>query len=105
MFGRIRIPVKKRNALLVPEIAVGFSQAGAYVMVVNNDNVVEQRIVKTGQLDNVMWVIEDGIVRDDWVIVNGVQRARPGGKVTPQKISNQEKADPKSGSKNPIAPK
>jgi hypothetical protein len=52
-----------------------------------------------------MWVIEDGIVRDDWVIVNGVQRARPGGKVTPQKISNQEKADPKSGSKNPIAPK
>ncbi|MFH0960271.1 MAG: efflux RND transporter periplasmic adaptor subunit [Pseudomonadota bacterium] len=105
MFGRIRIAVKKRKALLVPEIAVGFSQAGSYVMVVNNDSVVEQRMIKTGQLDNAMWVIEHGIQRDDWVIVNGVQRARPGGKVTPQKISNQEKAEPNSGSKNPIAPK
>ncbi len=104
MFGRIRIPVKKRKALLVPEIAIGFSQAGSYVMVVNNDNVVEQRIVKTGQLDNAMWVIDEGLVRDDWVIVNGVQRARPGGRVIPQKISDQ-KAESKSGSKKPITPK
>ena len=51
-----------------------------------------------------MWVIDEGLVRDDWVIVNGVQRARPGGRVIPQKISDQN-AEPKSGSKKPITPK
>ena len=58
-----------------------------YLLVVNKDNVVEQRLVKTGQLDGALRVIEEGLKPDDWVIVNGIQRARPGGKVTPQKAA------------------
>jgi membrane fusion protein, multidrug efflux system len=89
LFVRVRVPIEKRKALLVPELAVGSAQAGMYVLVVNKDNVVEQRLVKTGQLDGALRVIEDGLKQDDWVIVNGIQRARPGGKVTPQKSSEQ----------------
>ena len=49
-FVRIRIPGKPRPALLVPDIAIGSDQAGRYVLVVNKDNVVEQRKVEPGQL-------------------------------------------------------
>lgn len=93
LFGRIRIPIQKRKALLVPEIAVGVSQAGMYVLTVNNDNIVEQRLVKTGQLDGVLRVIEEGIKEDDRVIINGIQRARPGAKVNPQKASDHQGPD------------
>jgi len=89
LFVRIRVPIEKREALLVPELAIGSAQAGMYLLVVNKDNVVEQRLVKTGQLDGALRVIEEGLKPDDWVIVNGIQRARPGGKVTPQKNSEQ----------------
>jgi multidrug efflux pump subunit AcrA (membrane-fusion protein) len=57
--------------------------------VVNKDNVVEQRLVKTGQLDGVLRIIGEGLKQDDWVIVNGIQRARPGAKVNPQKAPEE----------------
>ncbi|MCX5862145.1 MAG: efflux RND transporter periplasmic adaptor subunit [Deltaproteobacteria bacterium] len=89
LFARVRVPVQKENALLVPELAVGVAQAGMYVLVVNKDNVVEQRLVKTGQLDGVLRIIGEGLKQDDWVIVNGIQRARPGAKVNPQKAPEE----------------
>ena len=53
MFLRIRIPlaVQKANALLVPDEALGADQSGSYLLVVNKDNVVQQRTVQTGQLE------------------------------------------------------
>ena len=53
--------------------------------VVNKDNVVEQRTVTIGQLDNQMRVIESGLKAEDWVVTDGIQRAIPGGKVEPDK--------------------
>jgi multidrug efflux pump subunit AcrA (membrane-fusion protein) len=46
--------------------------------VVNDKEVVEQRPVKIGADVNGMRVIEDGLKADDRVVVNGIQRARPG---------------------------
>jgi hypothetical protein len=46
--------------------------------------VVEKRNVRLGQLVDGLRVIEDGLGRDQWVVVNGLQRARPGGKVDPE---------------------
>lgn len=88
LFARVRVPVQRKKALLVPELAVGVAQAGRYVLVVNKDNVVEQRLVKTGHLEESLRVIEEGLQEGDWVIVNGIQRARPGAKVTPQKSAD-----------------
>ncbi len=87
MFGRVRVPIDRKKAFLLPELAVGISQAGRYVLIVNKDHVVEQRLVKTGQLQGGLRVIEEGLSKDDWVVVNGIQRARPGIKVTPKESS------------------
>ena len=80
-FVRVRIPSKPAPALLVPDIAVGSDQAGRYVLVVNKDNVVEQRKVEPGQLVGEMRVIESGLTKDDRVVVGGIMRAIPGEKV------------------------
>jgi membrane fusion protein, multidrug efflux system len=84
MFVRVRVPIKVReNALLVSERALGVDQGGRYVLVVNDKEVVEQRPVKVGADVDGMRVIENGLKADDRVVVNGIQRARPGAKVTP----------------------
>ena len=87
LFGRIRMPVALRaDAPLVSERAIGADQSGRFVLVVNGDNVVEKRNIVQGQLDDGMRVIEDGVEPGEWVVVNGLQRARPGAKVEPQQI-------------------
>jgi RND family efflux transporter MFP subunit len=84
-FVRIRVPVDEdKNALLVPDTALGSDQSGRYLLVVNSDNVVEQRKVQTGALDAGLRVIENGLKAEDRVIVAGLLRAIPGQKVDPQ---------------------
>jgi multidrug efflux pump subunit AcrA (membrane-fusion protein) len=100
MFVRIRVPVDVRDrALLVSERALGADQAGRYLLVVNDQNVVEQRSVKVGALIEGMRVIEDGLKGDEWVVVDGLQRARPGAKITPvQQQAAASASVPPSGS-------
>jgi RND family efflux transporter MFP subunit len=84
-FVRVRVPYdEQKDALLVPDIALGSDQAGRYVLVVNGDNVVEQRKVQTGPLDGELRVIENGLKPDDRVVIAGLLRAIPGQKVDPQ---------------------
>ncbi|AUC99340.1 efflux transporter periplasmic adaptor subunit [Bradyrhizobium sp. SK17] len=84
-YVRVRVPFDKQdNALLVPDVAIGSDQAGRYVLVVNADNVVEQRKVTTGPLDDGLRVIESGLKVDDRVVTAGLLRAIPGQKVDPQ---------------------
>lgn len=84
VFARIRIPGKPSPALLVPNVALGSDQAGRYVLVVDKDNVVEQRKVEPGQLVGDLRVIETGLNKDDRVIVGGIMQAIPGQKVDAQ---------------------
>ncbi len=84
-FVRVRIPLTdETDALLVPDAALGSDQGGRYLLVVNKDNVVEHRNVKTGPLVDGLRVIDDGLKADDSVVVAGVLRAIPGQKVDPQ---------------------
>jgi RND family efflux transporter MFP subunit len=84
-FVRVRVPVEQeQNALLVPDVALGSDQAGRYVLVVNGENVVEQRKVQTGPLHGELRVIENGLKADDRVVTAGLLRAIPGQKVDPQ---------------------
>ncbi len=83
-FVRVRVPMQEVDALLVPSVALGADQAGRYVLVVNGENVVEQRKVEVGQTVGEMAVIESGLKPDDRVITAGVLRAIPGQKVDPQ---------------------
>ena len=84
-FVRVRVPFDEQaNALLVPDVALGSDQAGRYVLVVNAENVVEQRKVQTGPLEGELRVIESGLKIDDRVVIAGLLRAIPGQKVDPQ---------------------
>ena len=84
-FVRVRVPIgREDSALFVPDVALGSDQGGRYVLVVNADNVVEQRKVEIGPLIGDLRVIEKGIAKDDRVIVAGILRAIPGQKVDPQ---------------------
>jgi hypothetical protein len=85
LFVVIRIPIDvQENALLVPERALGADQAGRYLLVVNSKNEVERRDVTPGEKLGALIVIEEGLQADDWVIVDGVQRSRPGAEVDPE---------------------
>jgi RND family efflux transporter MFP subunit len=83
-FVRVRVPLESKEALLVPEVAIGSDQGGRYVLVLNADNVVEQRKVQAGFSVDSMRVIESGLKPDDRVVVDGLLRAIPGQKVDPR---------------------
>lgn len=84
-FVRVRVPVdQQKDALLVPDTALGSDQGGRYVLVVNADNTVEQRKVQIGPVDNGLRVIESGLKPDDRIVIAGLLRVIPGQKVDPQ---------------------
>ncbi len=95
-FVRVRVPMalQRQDALLVPDQALGADQAGRYLLVLDHNDVVEQRSVRTGQLVGSLRVIETGLQPDDRVVVSGIQRAIAGEKVAPQQrdISAGEKS-------------
>jgi RND family efflux transporter MFP subunit len=88
-FVRIRIPSGRvdQNALLVPDRVIGMNQAGRFLLVLNNDNVVEQRKVEVGQQFGDLRAIEQGLKPDDRVVVNGIERVIPGNKVSPEQTA------------------
>jgi len=84
-YVRVRVPFEQQaNALLVPDVALGSDQSGRYVLVVNGENVVEQRKVQTGPVEGELRVIDSGLKPDDRVVTAGLLRAIPGQKVDPQ---------------------
>ncbi len=93
-FVRVRLPFTRGVSLLVKDEAVGVDQAGRYVLVVDDQNVVQHRRVKVGALDGGMRVIEDGVTRYDWVVVDGLQRARPGSAVKPKQVAAAVSPEP-----------
>ena len=93
MYARVRIPIAiEKNALLVPEDALGITQGQRYVLTVNKEDVVEQHSVTVGKKIKDLRVIEKGLKSTDWVIVTGVQFARPDSKVTPVRKKTGEVA-------------
>ncbi len=85
MFARVRVPGSSPyEAMLVPEIAIGTDQVRKFVITVAADGTAQQKYVTLGQLVGPLRVIKEGLGQDDRVIVNGIMRARPGQKVTPQ---------------------
>ncbi len=83
LFVRVRVHLDTADALLAPDIALLSDQSGRYALVVNDGNVVEARHVKIGALDGPMRVVLAGLAPSDRLVVNGLQRARPGAAVKP----------------------
>jgi membrane fusion protein, multidrug efflux system len=72
------------NAILVPQQGVSRDPKGQpYSMVVNSENKVEQKMLKIERAIGEMWLVTDGINPGDRVIMEGIQRVRPGSDVKP----------------------
>jgi multidrug efflux system membrane fusion protein len=89
MFVRIRLPVgQPQDALLVIDRAVTSDQGLKYVYVLDKDNKAQSRRVTTGPLqDDGLRVILDGLKKDDWVVVGGLQQVRPRMLVQPDYVT------------------
>ena len=85
LFVHIRYPIGgPESRLLIDESAIGADQRGDYVLVVGPDNIVQYRSVKLGTLYGKDRVILDGLGPEDRVVVEGLQRSRPGAEVVPE---------------------
>ncbi|MEM8792051.1 MAG: efflux RND transporter periplasmic adaptor subunit [Pseudomonadota bacterium] len=85
LFARLRlIGSGAYDALLVPDAAILSDQDRKIVMLVDQEGTVRAQVVTLGPLYRGLRVIRSGITGEDRLVINGVQRARPGGQVVPQ---------------------
>jgi len=94
MFARVQMaPAPPKNELLVPEAAIGAEQVRKFVLVVDGQNVARPKYVTLGTVVDGLRVV-GGLAPDDNVIINGLMRARPGTKVTPQQSTTSALSPP-----------
>lgn len=87
LFARVRIPIgEPHDALLITDRAIDTDQGQKIVYVVDKDNKVVSRPIKIGANHDGLRVIESGLSVDDHIIVNGLQRVRPGVTVDPKLV-------------------
>jgi membrane fusion protein, multidrug efflux system len=86
-FARLRMAQARAfPAVLITERAVGTDQSKRYVMVVGQDNKADYREVKLGPSVDGLRVVTEGLKADERIVVNGLQRVRPGTLVTPEPV-------------------
>ena len=94
-FVSLRLPVAEAEGVItVPQRAVQASPQGQMVMIVGAENKLTPRPVKTGGLSGNDWIIAEGLAGGEQVIVNGLQKARPGSPVTPVPLGAKSAAGP-----------
>lgn len=87
-FARVRLRGgEPYQATLLPDRAIGTDQSQRFVWVVKADNQLEYRKVTLGALIGQQRVIRDGVNADDWVVIEGVQKLKPGMSVKPERIT------------------
>ncbi|RYX97806.1 MAG: efflux RND transporter periplasmic adaptor subunit [Comamonadaceae bacterium] len=93
-FARVRMgQATKGVALLVNERAVGTDQSKKFVLVVGSDNKAVYREVTLGAHVNGLRVVKEGLAANERIVVNGLQRVRPGALVAPQMVEMSAKAE------------
>jgi multidrug efflux system membrane fusion protein len=86
MFARVRVVGSARyRAVMLPDAAIGTDQTNKFVLVVADDNSVARKLVRLGPMSGGLRIVREGIAPEEWVVVNGMQRARPGTKVDPKR--------------------
>jgi RND family efflux transporter MFP subunit len=100
LFARVRIPLSERhNALLVDERTVGTDQANKFVLTLTASNTVAYRQIELGPLVDGKRIVRAGLQPGEKIVVNGLQRVRPGMTVTPQTEMAAQANPPKIASR------
>jgi membrane fusion protein, multidrug efflux system len=84
VFGRLRLFGGEHDALLIPDSAIASDQANKIVFTVAGDGTVGVKRVELGPLVDGLRVIRSGLAVTDRIVIEGLPRARPGQKVTPE---------------------
>jgi RND family efflux transporter MFP subunit len=101
LFARIRLPASEQySALLIEDRAIGTDQAQKFVLALTETNTVAYRPVRLGPLVEGKRIVRSGLDAGEQIVVNGLQRVRPGMPVTPQ---TEVAATPKTTAAAPIA--
>ncbi|MCK5819818.1 MAG: efflux RND transporter periplasmic adaptor subunit, partial [Psychromonas sp.] len=78
-YTRIQVSLpNSKSMLLIPQAAVQEDQQGRFVLVVNNEDKVEKRMVTLGNRHNVFWEVEKGLEAGEKIIIDGLQKVRVG---------------------------
>jgi membrane fusion protein (multidrug efflux system) len=103
-YGKARIVTElKDGALLVPQLAVQEIQGLYSVMVVKPDSTVEQRMVKASDRIGNLWIIDSGVKPGEKVIVEGIQKVRPGVTVSARPAKLDQAASPAPNAAPPVS--
>jgi multidrug efflux pump subunit AcrA (membrane-fusion protein) len=97
MFARVRLAGSvKAPAVLLPDEAIATDQGSKYLLVVADDGTVSRKTVRLGPLSGGLRVVREGLAGADWVVVKGLQLARPGQKVqaTREALRVSQSTDP-----------
>jgi membrane fusion protein (multidrug efflux system) len=95
-FARVRVPVsQEEDAVLVPQKAIQELQGAKTVMVVDAQNKVQVRTLRLGEKADNYFIVLDGLKAGERVIVEGMQKVRPGGEVRPSNASVASDTTPK----------
>jgi membrane fusion protein (multidrug efflux system) len=87
----------RRNALLVPQRAVVELQGQYFVYVIDAENRLENRAITPGPRMEDSWVVDAGLSPGERVVVEGLQRARPGIAVQPKPVGQEAPSQPGAG--------
>jgi membrane fusion protein, multidrug efflux system len=83
-FGRVRLPITTRkNAIVIPQRAVQELQGTYNVLVVGQDSIAQTREIKVASRSGSDWIVASGLEPADRIVVEGLQKVRPGTKVRP----------------------
>lgn len=87
LYARVRLSdtTRPRRVVLVADRAIGTDQSKRFVLVLDKDNNAQYREVRLGRVFDGLRVIESGLEEGEVIVVNGLQRVRPGSPVTPTK--------------------
>jgi multidrug efflux system membrane fusion protein len=96
LYARVRLSngTQTHRAVLVTDRAIGTDQSKRFVLVVNGDGSAQYRQVKLGRIIDGMRVIEEGLQPGELIVVNGLQRVRPGQPITPQTVPMEAQNTP-----------
>jgi multidrug efflux system membrane fusion protein len=85
LFAHIRIPLSERHeAVLIDEKTIGTDQANKFVLTLTSSNTVAYRQIQLGPVVDGKRIVRSGLEAGEKIVVNGLQRVRPGMAVTPE---------------------
>ncbi len=91
LFARIKLlGSSQHDAVLVNDSAIGTDQTVRYVLVLGKENKVDYRPVQLGPVVDGLRVVQSGLAAGETIVVNGLQRVRPGAQVAPQRVAMGE---------------